>query len=138
MREQTRRQFIKFLSYLTLSGFAAFSPLCAGCRKEPISMPKNHSAFEPAYLRLHRSGKLKKRGEELWNIMESCRLCPRECGVNRLEGNKGFCQSTSQLEVSSYHPHFGEEKPLVGKGGSGTIFLTNCGLIETKSLGKLC
>jgi len=60
--------------------------------------------------------------------MKSCRLCPRECGVNRLAGDKGFCQASSQLEISAYHPHFGEEKPLVGKGGSGTIFLTNCGL----------
>jgi len=79
-------------------------------------------------MKLHRSGELKKRGEELWSIMESCKLCPRECGVNRLEGNKGFCQASSRLEILSYHPHFGEEKPLVGKGGSGTIFLTNCGL----------
>ncbi len=130
MREQTRRQFIKLLSYLTLSGFTAFPSLCAGCRrkKESISLPDAYPTFEPAYLSLHRSGELRKRGEELWNIMECCRLCPRECGVNRLEGDKGICQATSQLEVSSYHPHFGEEKPLVGSGGSGTIFLTNCGL----------
>jgi len=89
---------------------------------------KINPEFEPAYLRLHRNGELKKRGEELWNMLKSCRLCHRECGVNRLDGNKGFCQASSQLEVSSYHPHFGEEKSLVGKGGSGTIFLTNCGL----------
>jgi putative pyruvate formate lyase activating enzyme len=50
------------------------------------------------------------------------------CGVNRLEGEEGFCQASSRLEISSYHPHFGEEAPLVGDGGSGTIFLTNCGL----------
>ena len=130
MGGQTRRQFIKSLFYLTISGLTIFPPLCAGCRrkKESISLSNNHPNFEPAYLRLHRSGELKKRGEELWNIMKSCRLCPRECGINRLEGNKGFCQATSQLEVSSYHPHFGEEKPLVGREGSGTIFLTNCGL----------
>jgi putative pyruvate formate lyase activating enzyme len=84
--------------------------------------------FEPGYLRLYRTGELKKRGQELWNIMKSCKLCPRMCGVNKLEDNKGFCQSSSQLEISSYRPHFGEERPLVGKGGSGTIFLTNCSL----------
>ncbi|MFH1083601.1 MAG: radical SAM protein [Pseudomonadota bacterium] len=84
--------------------------------------------FEPSYLRLHKTGELKKRGEELWNIMKACNLCPRQCGINRLDGNEGFCQSSSQLEISSYHPHFGEERPLVGRGGSGTIFLTNCGL----------
>jgi len=89
---------------------------------------KLQSDFEPVYLRLHRTGELKKRGAELWNVMKSCKLCPRECGVNRIEGDRGFCQASAQLEIASYHPHFGEEKPLVGNGGSGTIFLTNCGL----------
>jgi len=50
------------------------------------------------------------------------------CGVNKLKGEKGFCQADRQLKISAFHPHFGEEKPLVGQGGSGTIFLTNCGL----------
>ena len=71
---------------------------------------------------------LKKRGEALWNVMKSCELCPRKCGTNRLDGEEGFCQASSQLEISSYHPHFGEEDSLVGTGGSGTIFFTNCGL----------
>ncbi len=89
---------------------------------------KPTSDFEPAYLKLHKSGELKKRGEKLWSIMEHCRLCPRECGASRLKGERGFCQASAQLEIASYHPHFGEERPLVGKGGSGTIFFTNCGL----------
>jgi putative pyruvate formate lyase activating enzyme len=55
-------------------------------------------------------------------------LCPRQCGANRLSGNKGFCGSDSELFVASYHPHFGEEKPLVGRGGSGAIFFSNCNL----------
>jgi putative pyruvate formate lyase activating enzyme len=84
--------------------------------------------FEPPYRRLHKTGELKKRGEELWDILESCELCPRRCGVDRLSGDEGFCGASSQLEITSYHPHFGEETPLVGRGGSGTIFLTNCGL----------
>ncbi len=87
-----------------------------------------NTSFEPGYLKLHKTGELKKKGEELWEIMRSCRLCPRECGVNRIEGNKGFCQASAQLEIASYHPHFGEERPLVGKGGSGTIFYSNCNL----------
>jgi len=90
--------------------------------------PQVKHQFEPAYLNLQRSGELKKRGAELWNIMERCKLCPRACGINRLDGEKGFCQASAQLEISAYHPHFGEEKSLVGKGGSGTIFFTNCGL----------
>ena len=85
--------------------------------------------FEPAYLKLHRSGELKQRAERLWAVMESCELCPRACGVNRLEGEKGFCQAPgAELVVSAFHPHFGEEKPLVGDHGSGTVFLTHCNL----------
>jgi putative pyruvate formate lyase activating enzyme len=85
--------------------------------------------FQPAYLELHRTGELKKRAEKLRAIMEECRLCPRQCGVNRLEGKTGFCRAPgATLVVSSFHPHFGEERPLVGKGGSGTIFLTHCNL----------
>jgi putative pyruvate formate lyase activating enzyme len=85
--------------------------------------------FEPAYLKLHNTGELVNRAEKLWTIMESCRLCPRKCGVNRLEGMSGFCHSPgSTLVISSYHPHFGEEKPLVGTSGSGTIFITHCNL----------
>ena len=87
------------------------------------------SGFEPAYLKLHKTGELKERAKKLWAIMERCRLCPRRCGVNRLEGMRGFCGAPgATLVVSSFHPHFGEERPLVGNGGSGTIFLTHCNL----------
>ncbi len=86
------------------------------------------NGFEPAYLKLHRSGELKQRGEKMWAIMERCRLCPRICNKNRLMGDEGFCNASSRLEISSFHPHFGEERPLVGNGGSGTVFFTNCGL----------
>lgn len=84
--------------------------------------------FEPAYLKLHRNGELKKRANELWSMLECCQLCPRNCEINRLEGETGICKATAELEISSYNPHFGEEKPLVGTNGSGTIFFTNCGL----------
>jgi putative pyruvate formate lyase activating enzyme len=85
-------------------------------------------AFEPAYLKLHRTGELRRRGDALWAMMESCRLCPRECGAARLRGEKGFCRGSRDVEVSAHHPHFGEERSLVGRGGSGTVFLTNCNL----------
>lgn len=85
--------------------------------------------FEPAYIALHRSGELAQRAETLWGIMESCRLCPRECGVNRLAGERGFCRAPgAELIVASAHPHYGEERPLVGEGGSGTIFVSHCNL----------
>jgi putative pyruvate formate lyase activating enzyme len=66
--------------------------------------------------------------EQARSILEQCRLCPRECGVNRLAGESGKCQITQQVMVSSYGPHFGEEAPLVGEHGSGTIFFTHCNL----------
>jgi putative pyruvate formate lyase activating enzyme len=94
-----------------------------------INMAQGHTDnFKPAYVKLHHKGLLKEQGDILWNVMKSCRLCPRECGVNRLESRKGFCQATAQLQVASYHPHHGEERPLVGRGGSGTIFMTHCSL----------
>jgi putative pyruvate formate lyase activating enzyme len=129
----SRRKFIESCFYLAVSALSSAFFLNTGCEKRATVKVKEYEAdidpdFEPAYLRLHRNGDLKKRGEELWNIMKACRLCPRECGVNRLKGERGFCGASSQLEVSSFHPHYGEEKPLVGKGGSGTIFFTNCGL----------
>ncbi len=58
--------------------------------------------------------------------LSKCTLCPRECKVDRLVGRKGYCKATAVLEVSSYNPHHGEEPPLSGTRGSGTIFLTHC------------
>jgi putative pyruvate formate lyase activating enzyme len=84
---------------------------------------------EPSYLRLHKSGELDERIGKLYRILESCELCPRKCKANRLKGERGICRSGKELMVSSYGPHFGEEDPLVGTGGSGTIFMTNCNLL---------
>jgi len=148
MNTQSKRQFIKSFLFLVISGMGMgiVSPCSGKTKKEkPATHPvtrkhkeresrqeiktaKSNPNFEPAYIKLHKTGELKKRGEELWRIMESCELCPRECGANRLKGEEGICQATSQLEISSYNPHFGEERPLVGSGGSGTIFLANCSL----------
>lgn len=89
---------------------------------------KEKVSFEAAYRKLYRQDELVKRGRHLWELMSECRLCPRRCGVNRLKGEKGFCQASATLEIASHHPHFGEERPLVGSGGSGTIFFTHCGL----------
>jgi len=62
------------------------------------------------------------------SILEECCLCPRCCGVNRLASESGKCHVAGQVIVSSYGPHFGEEAPLVGKHGSGTIFFSYCNL----------
>ncbi len=61
-------------------------------------------------------------------LLKSCQLCPRNCGVNRLAGEVGFCRIGSEAVVASAGPHFGEESVLVGAGGSGTIFLAGCNL----------
>lgn len=82
----------------------------------------------PSYLKLHEKGELSKRVERLSSIYENCHLCPRDCRVNRTEGQVGKCQASSRVKISSAAPHFGEEAPLVGQRGSGTIFFSNCGL----------
>ena len=84
--------------------------------------------YRPSYLELYRTGELHERIEALLGILKECRLCARECGVDRTKGEKGVCKAGERLMVSSAFPHFGEEPPLVGWGGSGTIFLTNCNL----------
>ncbi len=75
------------------------------------------------------SVELKERTESAYKLLESCRLCPRECGVNRLKNDKlGFCRSGLNPVISSVSPHHGEEPPLSGTKGSGTVFFTNCNL----------
>lgn len=72
---------------------------------------------------------LQNRIEAAYKLLESCIVCPRECGVNRLRNDKlGFCRSGLNPVISSASPHHGEEPPLSGASGSGTIFLTNCNL----------
>ena len=84
--------------------------------------------LEPLYLQLHREGELAKRVEEAVSLLGECRLCPRECNVDRLNDEKGYCRTGRRAIVSSYNAHFGEEAPLVGRHGSGTIFFTFCSL----------
>jgi putative pyruvate formate lyase activating enzyme len=79
-------------------------------------------------MELFHRAKLKERIEAAKSLLQSCRLCPHHCGVNRLEGETGKCRTASKAIISSYGPHFGEEAPLVGRHGSGTIFFTNCNL----------
>lgn len=82
----------------------------------------------PSYLNLS-STDLKERIKKAYKILEECTLCPRNCKVNRLEGEKGVCRTGSLPFISSYNSHFGEERPLVGRHGSGTIFMTHCNLL---------
>jgi len=82
----------------------------------------------PGYLNLYRTGELRRRVQEFRARLACCELCPRRCRVNRLAGEKGSCRTAAHAVVSSFGPHFGEEAPLVGRRGSGTIFFTHCNL----------
>lgn len=82
----------------------------------------------PVYISEISLQELKERRDQLYELLESCKLCPNECGVDRRVSDKGNCRSGYLPIVSSYCPHFGEEPPLVGRFGSGTIFFTNCNL----------
>ncbi len=74
------------------------------------------------------SEELSSRADKAMKILESCTLCPNNCKVNRPKGQLGFCKSGAKMLVSSYGPHFGEEPPLVGTKGSGTIFFAGCNM----------
>jgi putative pyruvate formate lyase activating enzyme len=86
------------------------------------------AVFEPSYLTLYRSGELEYRAEALQARLVSCNICPRNCGVNRLKGELGFCHSGSKPIVDTVCRHMGEEPVLSGTTGSGTIFFGNCNL----------
>lgn len=144
MDGKNRRELLRDSIALALAGLGPVG--IGGCRETPPDGPPGNTrgdgaghragpggggeapSFEPAYLALHRNGELKRRGELLWRTLQSCRLCPRECGAARLDGRAGFCGASARLDVSSHYPHRGEEQPLSGTRGSGTVFLTHCGL----------
>jgi putative pyruvate formate lyase activating enzyme len=84
--------------------------------------------WEPLYLQTHRRGLLQEKIAAAYDILSQCTLCPRNCLVDRHHGERGWCRTGDQPVTSSYGPHFGEEDPLVGSRGSGTIFFTHCNL----------
>ncbi len=83
---------------------------------------------EPAYIRLSESGAPAGRAGELAAKLSDCGLCPRSCMVDRTAGELGECRTGEVAEVACHGPHFGEEAPLVGTKGSGTIFFARCNL----------
>ena len=82
----------------------------------------------PSYLDSCQNGKLQKIIEHSFKLLESCCICPRKCGVNRLKDEKGFCKTGLKPGVCSYMPHHGEEPPISGTHGSGTIFFSYCNM----------
>lgn len=87
-------------------------------------MPK----VEPAYLKLLRNGELEQRVAQAYAMLAKCCVCAWECRVDRLAGKLGICRTAERPSVSSYGPHMGEEDPLRGWSGSGTIFFARCNL----------
>ena len=118
--ETTRRDFIK--KFLLLGGSLLLYPV------SPFAAQKEGDGWHPAYEKLEQEGKFAQRIKEAYAIFEHCQLCPRECGVNRQKGERGFCRAPVRPVIFSAQPHFGEEISLVGKYGSGTIFFSNCNL----------
>lgn len=82
----------------------------------------------PAYIDLYKNGKLKKIAGQLFASLESCQICPRRCKVNRLDGKAGFCKTAKLPKIYSFMPHHGEEPPVSGTEGSGTIFFSHCNM----------
>jgi putative pyruvate formate lyase activating enzyme len=116
----TRRDFIK-CSFLAGGSLFLFPT-------SQLAAPRRDKTWQPAYEKLEQAGEFARRIEEAYAVFEDCRLCPRECGVNRKKGDIGFCRAPAKPVVFSAHPHFGEELPLVGHRGSGTIFFSHCNL----------
>lgn len=81
----------------------------------------------PSY-RMLTTAEFRERAEHLDAILQDCTACPRQCHVDRTAGETGYCRTGPGPFVASWGPHFGEERPLVGRGGSGTIFFGNCNL----------
>ncbi len=86
-------------------------------------------SFEPAYIETFKKGLLAEKIKTACEILKSCTLCPRKCEVDRLSGQTGICKTGEEAYISSFNAHFGEEAPLVGTKGSGTIFFTHCNLL---------
>jgi putative pyruvate formate lyase activating enzyme len=80
------------------------------------------------YVDLQVSGELRRRAHEMHLWLEHCEVCPHLCGTDRTKEPGTFCRATDRASVVSFGPHFGEEQPLVGRGGSGTIFFNRCNL----------
>jgi putative pyruvate formate lyase activating enzyme len=84
--------------------------------------------FKPSYLKLNKSGELKRRVEKADELLKRCRSCPKECEVDRIKGEPGICLGGYLPIVSSFTAHYGEEPGLSGKNGAGNIFFGNCNL----------
>jgi putative pyruvate formate lyase activating enzyme len=93
-----------------------------------MNRQRTFESFPPAYLSLVENGELEKRVSAAYKRLENCDLCAVRCRVNRLAGKLGSCRTGELARVSSCGPHMGEENPLRGWRGSGTVFFAGCNL----------
>jgi len=128
----SRRKFMKIC--LAGAGVAALglglpsgSISIAGVGGATNVQPGN--GYIPGYIALASSGELERRERELWKKMESCSLCPRRCGVNRMAGEMAICSTGHTFRVAASEISFSEERVIVGSGGAGSIFMSNCNLL---------
>ena len=108
---------------------------------------RSRRSFAPAYLETYESGRLRQKVEEALEALRSCRICPRDCDVDRLRDETAVCRTGRHAQVASAFPHFGEEDCLRGWMGSGTIFFSMCNLrcvfcqnwdISQQAAGRVC
>ncbi len=92
---------------------------------------KKAASHKAGYLLLAQTGELAERAAKAEEILFDCTLCPHHCRVNRTADKKGICKTGALAPVASFSPHFGEEEPLVGQHGSGTVFFGSCNLLCT-------
>ena len=124
----SRRKFIK--NSLIAAGAITLGGWCLhGLSNTAAGRGQVRPAYRPKYLDLAASGELERRERALWEKMERCNLCPRNCGVNRMAGQKGICSSDHTLKIASWEIAFRAEQAIVGNRGVGAIFISNCSLL---------
>ena len=130
-QQSSRRKFIKTglmaAGALTIGGWSINA--LANIDGRTGATRQVSPAYRPKYLDLIASGEFEKRERALWAKMESCDLCPRKCGTNRMAGRKGICSSDHQLRIASVDISLNEERVTVGTRGTGSIFMSNCNLL---------
>jgi len=131
----SRREFIKGglvaagAAAAALGGFGFVRSLFAGGAPDRGSNQPPDTRGLTRYIDMERTGELERREQALWDLFSPCRLCPRQCRASRAVGRAGICSSAETFKVASFGPHHGEETPLRGTRGSGTIFFSNCNLL---------
>jgi putative pyruvate formate lyase activating enzyme len=129
----SRREFIKSgliaAGTVALGGFGFVRSLFADGESNRRNFQAPGLRRITRYVDLERSGELERRERALWDLFSPCRLCPRMCRANRAAGRAGACSVAANFSVASFGPDFGNEAPIRGTRGSGSVFLSNCNLL---------